>query len=382
MAFLKPWCSSLVAARYLANIERFHELSGLCQARNRTFYQAIDSQVTSSVLERAALIGKDMPFAAPRQDDAGIIPPLTFYHDFAKGMSVSIDVDIGTTYAYALLGQGLQSVFEFEVRQMFHGSTSLVSMAAPKSFQRMQNKLLNPTEHGDPNIARPRCAQNLDVLRGCVIAKDVLQLEEAYNKVLKAFDVVRVKNTHDPSVALGYRSLLINFVFQPGLTWAQLFGGRVAFDARDSHSDGEMQFCAIEGNETYASSVWKAYVARGTPKRERLYALQGLQVISSQQPEAPVKMIAELQLVLEPYFAGRAASHLLFMIARCDTGAMEMVRDFVQEYYKREGPCDESEGPCDERLQAVRDIAMAVRLRFVTKKRTGDSEPYIFVVSM
>lgn len=334
----------------------------------------MDGHVTILALERAARIGADTPAGAARQDNGGIIPPLKFYHDFAKRTLTCIDNEIGTAHAYALLGEGLESVFESEVHRTFHGSPARVVTVAPKCFQRMHNKLLNPAEHGDPNIARPRCAKNIDVLRGCVIVKDVQQLEVAYGKLQAAFNVVRVKNTHDPSTdgwSGGYRSLLVNFVFQPGLTWAQLFGGKVTFDWRlamgeQAHwdSSAEAQVSVIEESQTHLGRLWLAHVKRGAPTREKLFALQGLQVVSSQQPEEPVRMIAELQLVLEPYFAGRAVSHLLFKIARCDTGAMEMVRDFFQEYYQKKGRCD-------ERLRVVRDIAMAVRegraLRSVTE---------------
>jgi len=65
-------------------------------------------------------------------------------------------------------------------------------------------------------------------------------------------------------------------------------------------------------------------------------------------------MVAELQLVMEPYFEGRSVSHLLFKIGRCDTGGMEMVRDFFQEYFHEEAARSEC-------LQQVKDIALAVK---------------------
>merc|ERR1719356_1953785 len=84
------------------------------------------------------------------------------------------------------------------------------------------------------------------------------------------------------------------------------------------------------------------------------FGLQGLQIISSEHPDEPVRMIAELQLVLKPYFEGRAVSHLLYKVLRCDTGSLEMVRDMFQEYFQQE----ERE---DSALSPVRDIAMAAR---------------------
>merc|ERR1719379_363987 len=94
----------------------------------------------------------------------------------------------------------------------------------------------------------------------------------------------------------------------------------------------------LEENRTHVGDLWLDWAGRQGihSSNKNLMAMQGLQVISAEHPHEPVRMIAELQLVLEPYFEGRAVSHLLFKIARCDTGAMEMVRDFHQEYYLKE----------------------------------------------
>merc|ERR1711920_174083 len=100
-----------------------------------------------------------------------------------------------------------------------------------------------------------------------------------------------------------------------------------------------------------AGQLWFDYVDQGAGITE-LMALQGLQGVSQEHPDEPVRMVVELQFVLEPYFEGRAVSHLLFKIARCDTGAMEMVRDFFQEYFLKDSQHD-------PRLLAVKEIAAA-----------------------
>jgi len=315
----------------------------------------VDEKITIPMLEQAACIAKGVFSGAVRQDAEGLIPSLKFYRVLAARAPISFDHEAAVAHAYALVGQGLESVFESDVRRIFGGASARVVTVAPKSFQRMQNKLLNPAEHGDPNIARPRCAKNVDVLRGCIIVKTVEELEEAYSKLQAAFKVVRVKNTHEPSTngfRGGYRSLLVNFVFEPGLTWSQLFGEKVTFDLSNPVKMMAKQVTELEENQTDLGRVWLNYIDQN-PTIQKYMALQGLQVISSEHPNEPVRMIAELQLVLEPYFEGRTVSHMLFKIARCDTGAMEMVRDFFQEYFHKEDRCD-------ERLQAVRDIALAV----------------------
>merc|ERR1719387_644161 len=152
---------------------------------------------------------------------------------------MSFDHEAAVAQALAFLGQGLAAAFEADARKVF--AEHRIEFAAPKSFQRMQNKLLNPAEHGDPSLPRPRCYKNVDVLRGCVIAKSVEELEAIYAKLQKAFTVARVKNTHNPDTdgwRGGYRSILVNFFYEPGITWGQLFGDKVAYDFRDNNRFG------------------------------------------------------------------------------------------------------------------------------------------------
>jgi hypothetical protein len=366
MAFLKPWCSSLVAAQYLERIERFKELGQLCASANDKFYKLVDGKVTVPVLKQAANIASDAPTGPIRQDD-GVIPRIKFLADYATKRPMSFDHEACVAKGFAYLGQGLASVFESDVKRIF--SDHKVVTVAPKSFQRMHNKLLNPAEHGSPDIARPRCAKNVDVLRGCIIVKTVSELESAYKKLQAAFQVVRVKNTYGTSTDehAGYRSLLVNFIYDPGLRWGQLFGEKVAFDLADTAKFFMHEAVPLEGNQSHVSDLWIDYVRKDPLFIIPHFALQGLQGVASEHPQEPVRMIAELQLVLEPYFEGRAVSHLLFKIGRCDTGAMEMVRDFFQEYIQK----TESE----EALQKVREIAMAVREGRKLPERSEVSAP-------
>lgn len=359
LAFVKPWCSSLVAATCLENIEHFKELSQLCQSKNDNFYKGVDERVTLTMLEKAAAIAADFPTDPVRQDDIGVVPPIKFYRDLSSRSTLCFDHEATVAKSYAYLGQGLEVVFETDVRKMYHDlPAAKVVTVAPKSFQRMQNKLLNPAEHGNPSMARPRCARNVDILRGCIIVQTVPELEAVFDKLKATYKVMRVKNTHDPSTDgyNGYRSLLVNFLYEPGLTWAELFGDNITFDVSDFNKFFEKKTTPIPANETHLGNLWVDFVEGNqlSPSIANLMAVQGLQTISKDHPKDPVRMIAELQLVLAPYFEGRAVSHLLFKVARCDTGAMEMVRDFYQEYFLKEGRQD-------EHLLAVRDIAVAVK---------------------
>jgi len=66
------------------------------------------------------------------------------------------------------------------------------------------------------------------------------------------------------------------------------------------------------------------------------------------EPERKIVLATEVQLVYEPYYHGRAKSHLLFKVGRCDTGPAEMLRDFHQEFYDTQG-----EGARQQELMAI-----------------------------
>jgi len=369
ITFLKAWCSSLIATRYLENIERFKDFCRLCQKKNASFYKNVDSRVTIAVLQQASQIAAGVHTGGVRQDVEGGIPALKFYRDLSHRANISFDHEAAVAEAYSLMGEGLANVFESDMQRIFSDLPVRVVTVAPKSFQRMQNKLLNPSDHGDNQIPRPRCAKNVDVLRGCIVVKTLQDLQAAYDKLQGAFEVVRVKNTHNPDTdgfRGGYRSLLVNFAYTPGLTWGDLFGDKITFDFREIASLFTKRPVPIEENETELGRLWLD-VVEDSGNMRRIMAVQGLQSIASEHPDKPLRMIAELQLVFEPYFEGRAVSHLLFKIARCDTGAMEMVRDFFQEYFHKEIRND-------ERLLAVQAIAEAAREGRPRPKRARPNE--------
>ena len=266
--------------------------------------------------------------------------------------------------AYAFLGQCLDAAFRSDMQEVFFGSNTRMIIGAPKPFQRMQNKLLNPKEHGDASLARPRCAMNLDVLRGCIVVETIQELESTFRKLQSTYKVVRAENTHDPSEhgrnsskkrretenhawmhwfdgvssvpsgfdsfrkqasagrQLGHRCLLVNFVYEPGLTWMQLLGGSITFDLSDDKRTSMNLSTPVAANQNHLGNLWVDFVEGNViaPSLKNILALQGLQRISRDYPNEPVRIIAELQFVLRPYFNGKVACHLLNKIARCETG--------------------------------------------------------------
>merc|ERR1712139_219029 len=97
------------------------------------------------------------------------------------------------------------------------------------------------------------------------------------------YKVVRVKNTHDPATdgfRGGYRSILVNFVYEAQCTWRELFGGQIMFDLSNPMDMFTKQpTMRPEEYHTHTGLIWTDYLKRKTTL-QTLMALQGLQHIS------------------------------------------------------------------------------------------------------
>merc|ERR1712032_628959 len=98
---------------------------------------------------------------------------------------------------------------------------------------------------------------------------------------------------------------------------------------------------------------WFDYVNDMAPITEWRYALKALSYVARKDPEAKIVLAAEVQIIFKPYMDGRALSHLLFKISRCETGVYEMSRDFS-------GGLTFKTSDMKEREKAVARIAMEV----------------------
>ena len=95
-----------------------------------------------------------------------------------------------------------------------------------KGFMRMWAKL--DTDHKDAET--PRAAENIDTNRVAWIFQEPEELRKAFDKAQKVLGApLRVKNGYDPNFdamteTKGYRNILANYKFSPGLTWGNLSG--------------------------------------------------------------------------------------------------------------------------------------------------------------
>ena len=193
--------------------------------------------------------------------------------------------------------------------------------AKSKSFFRMFNKLQDPADHGNITLAKPRPMRNVDVNRCAIVVKDHTLVATIFRALRAKYKIARVKNVYQPPYGSqqAYRTLLVNFHYDSGVTWRQLFGtGHLAPGGKSN-----TRFVASDST----AEKWRAYVLSQAQNQAWGQTLVGLWNRATETPDARVKIIAEVQIIYEPYLRGREKSHLLFKISRCNS-PMDMQRDF------------------------------------------------------
>ena len=245
-----------------------------------------------------------------------------------------------TAMSLALAGYAINEVFEADMKALL-GNIADVKEAPSKTFGRMYNKLMNKAEHGDPTIPKPRPMKNVDIDRVGAVIEKVEQLERAFDALQGKFKILRIKNNYDPTGGEGfggYRSLLVNFEYPSGLTYAELFGS--------GHYTGEVH----EALDPVAQ-MWLDYVETLRPVGDWRWGLQGLWRVARLDPDCEVVLASEVQMIMQAYMTGRHMSHLLYKISRCETGPSEMARDFATSFT----------ATSEEMLQKAKDLVALYR---------------------
>lgn len=253
-------------------------------------------------------------------------------------------------------------MFQADMQTLFKPFTQHVHSAPAKTFGRMFNKLVNPNDHGDPSLLKPRPAKNVDILRSGIELQKSEDVEKAYQALKAKYRILRVKNTHDPNLQGfgGYRSMLINFAYQSNVTFKDVFSDTV-------YHEGSTDFEGDRWTARPKSTIgqkWFDHVSDLSPQEDWRRALVGLSFQARKQPESKITLAAEVQLIYKPYMDGRALSHLLFKISRCETGVGEMARDFSIGY---QSESEES----NARAKAVQRIAKEARDRASSADRVA-----------
>jgi len=233
----------------------------------------------------------------------------------------------------ALAALAVNELFAADLKALLNPSAMSVVIheAPPKTYGRMFNKLVNKHEHGDPSIPKPRPMKNIDVIRMGISVDTADEVVSVFNAIKSKYRILRVKNTHDPSLLGfgGYRSVLVNFAYGSGLTVGEVFGKSEGYK-KDDRED----FKPIDGHQPgdATSHMWYDYCMQMKPSSDWLWGLEGLWRADRHEPDRQLLISGEVQIILKNYMQGRTLSHLLYKISRCETGPSEMARDFATSF--------------------------------------------------
>jgi len=327
-ALIKPFCASVAALRYFKKYQaNYWWLREACDRSSHRIYEIIDQEVGIKVLQDLALVAEEENLLSLRQDDPGLVPELKYYRDESMKQCIVGNEELYVSRSLALLALAINPIFMTDMRSIlapFKTTGVKISEAPPKAFSRMYNKLMNRDEHGDPSIPKPRPMKNVDLNRLGVSVTAAEDVERVFHAFKSKYKILRVKNSHRPDQEGhgAYRSLLVNFAYDTGLTWRQLMGTSSPYEpVRDSFVPGDA-----------TSRTWFEYCSALSPAWEWSWGMEGLWRAARKNPDRRVVLSAEVQIILEPYMRGRLLSHLLYKISRCQTGPAEMARDFAGSY--------------------------------------------------
>mmetsp|Transcript_28358 Transcript_28358/g.65728 ORF Transcript_28358/g.65728 Transcript_28358/m.65728 type:complete len:801 (-) Transcript_28358:195-2597(-) len=354
-ALLKPYCASVAALRYFQkHPDHYDWLREACAQGIGKIYKAIDEEVGPETLEKVGLVAMSENQLGFRQDDPGLLPELKYFKDEAKGQTIAGNAELFVARSIALVALAFNEVFMADMRVLMkpylEGGHAKMAEPPPKNYRRMYNKLMNVAEHGDPTLQKPRPAKNVDVNRFCLSVSDPASVEKIFNTLKSKYKILRIKNSHSPTLhnVYCYRSLLVNFAYDPGLTWGELVGSTGGYDAPND------RFQASDAR----GKAWLDYCQALTPSWDWSWGLEGLWRAGRLEPDRKVVWAGEVQIIMEPYMRGRHLSHLLYKISRCETGPSEMSRDFA--------------GSFQEETQAIKSTRLAL-LKMVAEARDSSS---------
>jgi len=331
-SILKPFLGSVVALSYMKrNVADFDLLRKMSSEHIHAIYDRVDGEVTMSTLKRLGLVGEKENREHRRQNDPGCMPELKYFLDEEHNIRMGGNHEFAVAHSLALAAFGANALFEEDMQKLLKPYPVELGNTPPKGFTRMFNKLMNPAEHGDPRIPKPRPMRNLDIIRAMVTVKEPQDVQRVYMAIKSRYNVVRVKNNYDPATGEGfggYRNLLVNFAFNTGVSLSDMFGhGSYTYDAKD----GERKHKAADST----AEVWLNYCKALRPVSDWCFAMQALWRAARLEPDRKLVIVAEVQIILKPYMRGRELSHMLYKISRCGTGRAglaEMSRDFAVSF--------------------------------------------------
>lgn len=211
-----------------------------------------------------------------------------------------------------MCANALNTRFQFRVSALadrVNGCTA--RNVSVKGHLRMNGKLFQ--DHADMEF--PRAAHNADIVRAALICSDPESLCEAFelsrHPVHGIGRMIRVKNLFTPphdamnSGSFGYRAVLVNYIFSPGLTWGEIL----------EEDEEQVNECIkrMKAFHTKSSARYNDEAMRGFEAAEAAFR-------SPAFLSTPAQLLVEIQFITEDYFRMRKKSHFWYKIARAASG--------------------------------------------------------------
>mmetsp|Transcript_25575 Transcript_25575/g.59080 ORF Transcript_25575/g.59080 Transcript_25575/m.59080 type:complete len:797 (-) Transcript_25575:8-2398(-) len=328
---ISTWCGSTSALGFFAVYpEAFIELCGLCEERLRDACIAADREVTLAGLRSLMQVGRAERTSATRQDAPGLLPAFEYFVNEPLRQKMGGDHEVFAARTLSVLGLALHSVFRMDILNVFSAYADKVNVAAPKTFKRMLNKLLNPADINRSEASKPSM-RNMDVLRLRMHVANSNELLEVYKLMDRSFRLLNVVNTHNPDtmVSRGRRSVVVTFAYDSHVTFKDLFG-----DTGTGTGESTMSV------QDHWGRIWLSLVKTWGDTLDVKWCLQALWYTARQQPNRSVVIAAEAEIILDAYTKCIELKELLSNIQRCESGPAEMIRDLAPSSFKIDSNVD------------------------------------------
>lgn len=329
----------------------FNELRSFCQeaandvgSKMKTYYHA--ASLFDSLGHFQAKCPREWPVL--RQDDppVGVPAPPRF-----TGQT-PLQREHVVLHMLILLAKAVDPLFQAAMSQMARKHGGRHRGALTKSHARMANKAvsladyrLKPPPVVMHNIDLVRCAatfDNVDDMKSMLVDLEDTFGSPARDKNMFAYsDAEAAENLH-------YRTFMRNIIFAPaGLTF-----GKLATDNRVSWEQ------YLEGPPEDPNEPWSRF---------RQDAQRAIEFLRSEEIAGrPVRLVCEVQCLLQKYLEGRLAMHVLYKVVRAPDE-----RALYTDWRKRKGASMEG-----VTWTGVQESALATVRRWVDDEQHGIDEPW------
>jgi len=280
--------------------------------------------VENNIGQELGFIGEDLEIKVrPRQDEHIVMPEDRLgleeqdeeEDDYRMSEAAYIVLLLSAVHA-------VDHLFQDRAKEICESVGGSVRAPPPKGFMRMWAKL--DTDHA--KAKSPKAAENIDTNRVAWIFQEPKQLRDAFAKAQEVFGPpVRIKNGYDPSFdalsdTKGYRNILANYRFIPGLTWGDLAGRSPEHAEASKKTNTAWDKFRQLLLDTYLNMGFIDEASMDDELQQYLKCSDAARrhYCSKKMRNEPVAIVVEIQYMLQCYFDMRKYTHTWYKIVRAE----------------------------------------------------------------